>query len=82
MRARTLDDLSAFLRDDLAWRRKENRALQTLVHRSEASQKQAILRGAIASLYAHWEGFVKTSCRVYIEFVKALLPTEWVENCL
>jgi len=70
MRARTLDDLSAFLRDDLAWRRKENRALQTLVHRSEASQKQAILRGAIASLYAHWEGFVKTSCRVYIEFVK------------
>lgn len=70
MRARTLDELSAYLREDLAWRRKENKALQTLVHGSQSFQKQAILRGAIASLYAHWEGFVKTGCRAYLEFVR------------
>jgi hypothetical protein len=70
MRARTIDELSTFLRDDLAWRRKENRVLQTLVKNSKEPQKQAVLRGAVASVYAHWEGFVKTACRVYLEFVR------------
>jgi hypothetical protein len=70
MRHRTLDELSKYLREDLAWRRKENHVLQNLVRNSSASKKQAVLRGAIAALYAHWEGFVKTACRVYLEFVK------------
>jgi MAE_28990/MAE_18760-like HEPN len=69
MRGRTLDELSAYLREDLGWRRKENKAVQSLVHGSGSLRKQAILRGAIASLYAHWEGFVKTGCRAYLEFV-------------
>jgi hypothetical protein len=70
MRARTVEELSYYLRDDLAWRRKEIRVLQSIVRGSEASKKQAILRGAIAALYAHWEGFVKTACRIFLEFVR------------
>lgn len=69
MKARTIEELARFLRDDLAWRRKENRTLQSAVNGAEAAKRQALLRGAIASLYAHWEGFVKTACRAYVEFV-------------
>lgn len=71
MRSRTPDELSAFLRDDLAWRRKENKAMETLVRATDSSKQQAVLRGAIAALYAHWEGFVKAACRAYLDFVIA-----------
>jgi hypothetical protein len=74
MKFRTLDELSSFLREDLAWRRKENLALQTLVKSSAEAKKQAVLRGAIAALYAHWEGYVKTSCRAYYEYIKQKRP--------
>jgi hypothetical protein len=70
MRARTLDELSRFLRDDLAWRRKENSVLRAAAIRSEAGKKQALLRGAVAVLYAHWEGFVKTAYTVYLDYVR------------
>ncbi len=70
MTVRTLDDLSRMLRDDLAWRRKENSFYRTLVRTSEAAKKQAILRGAIAVLYAHWEGFVKAASKAYLDYVR------------
>jgi hypothetical protein len=70
MRTRTLDELSRFLREDLAWRRKENNVLRAAVLRSEAAKKQALLRGAVAVLYAHWEGFVKTAYTVYLDYIR------------
>lgn len=70
MKIRTLDELSKFLREDLAWRRKENHILHTLVGSSGEAKKQAVLRGAVAALYAHWEGYVKTACRAYFEYIK------------
>lgn len=70
MTLRTIADLSTFLRSDLAWRRKENSVFHSIVRTSEAAKKQALLRGAVAVLYAHWEGFVKTSCRAYLEYVR------------
>ncbi len=70
MTLRTIADLSTSLRSDLAWRRKENSVFHSIVRTSEAAKKQALLRGAVAVLYAHWEGFVKNSCREYLEFVR------------
>jgi hypothetical protein len=70
MKPRTIDELSEFIRTDLAWRRKETRVIQGLVRACDASKKQAVLRGAVATLYAHWEGFIKTSCRAYLEYVR------------
>jgi len=70
MTFRTLDELSISLREDLSWRRKENRALQSLVKSTTLAKQQAILRGAIAALYAHWEGYVKAACRAYYEYVR------------
>jgi hypothetical protein len=55
---------------DLAWRRKELHVYKTSVERAEAAKKQALLRGAIAVLYAHWEGFVRMAIQSYLEFVR------------
>jgi hypothetical protein len=70
MNLRTASDLSSVLRDDLGWRRKEMVVFRSLVNSTDSSKKQAVLRGAIAVLYAHWEGFVKNAGQQYVEFVK------------
>jgi hypothetical protein len=69
MNMRTTYELDAFLRDDLGWRRKELFLYNTFVEQSEAARKQALLRGAVAVLYAHWEGFVKSAADAYLLFV-------------
>jgi hypothetical protein len=70
MKPKTIDELSGGIRKDLGWRRRENQAMQHFVRASQGSRKQAALRGAVAVLYAHWEGFVKASGRAYFEYVK------------
>ncbi len=70
MSLRTTSDLSSTLRSDLGWRRKELVVFRSLVDSMESSKRQAVLRGAIAVLYAHWEGFVKNAAQQYVEFVK------------
>ena len=70
MKFRTLDELSYFLRDDLGWRRKELHVMKSLVESVSHAKKQALLRGAVPALYAHWEGFVKTACRSYFDYVR------------
>ena len=44
---------------------------ETLVQKSENKNRQAILRGAVAVLYAHWEGFVKSALQSYVDFVRS-----------
>ena len=69
---RTPTDVSQFLRDDLAWRRKELRVYEDLVRTAETKARQACLRGAVAVLYAHWEGHVKTALQQYVSYVRML----------
>lgn len=70
MKFHTADDLAAWISADLAWRRKEMRVLDGIVKRSSSATQQAALRGAIAALYAHWEGFVKAAAAAYVDFVR------------
>lgn len=70
MKIRTISDLSTALRTDLGWRRKETSVLKGLVVASESSKQQALLRGAVAVLYAHWEGFLKHASRTYLGYVR------------
>ena len=70
MKLRTLDEFSNYIRGDLSWRRKELRVLDGLVKGHAGAAQQAVLRGAVAALYAHWEGFVKNGSGAYIDFVR------------
>ncbi|MGW8568168.1 MAE_28990/MAE_18760 family HEPN-like nuclease [Isoptericola sp. NPDC055881] len=54
---------------DLAWRKLELASWSSMLGRAKGAQRDVLVRGAWALLYAHWEGFVKSSCTHYVEFV-------------
>jgi len=75
MAVRTTDQFANIVLSDLAWRRKEVRVISRLVaEHANTSRQQAILRGSIASLYAHWEGGVKAACSTYAEYLRYRRP--------
>jgi hypothetical protein len=71
MKIRSLDDLNNKLSEDLIWRKRELADLKSLIETQtfSLSKKNAVLRGGITLLYAHWEGYIKTAATSYLEFV-------------
>ena len=69
MRIRSLTELSEFLSNELAWRKKELTALRFMIQGARAHEEVPLLRAAICLLYAHWEGFIKNAATAYICFV-------------
>lgn len=68
---RTTSQLIDKIAEELIWRRKELTDLRALVQqfRSEPLRSRVLIRGAVALLYAHWEGFVKAAASYYLEYV-------------
>ena len=69
MAIRTLDQLEAALTADLMWRTREMFGWERTVLRARDLDRSALLRGGLALVYAHWEGYVKTAGANYLEFV-------------
>lgn len=65
---RTLNQLQAALDTELGWRVKEIGAFNVA---SKANSRQAkyFVRAGIALVYAHWEGFIKSSSEMYLSYV-------------
>lgn len=70
---RTTDQLIEKIAEDLIWRRKELTDLKALVESFQGDflRSRVLIRGAIALLYAHWEGFVKKASSYYLEYVSS-----------
>lgn len=65
-----MQQLSQLLDDDLAWRKRELTTLRFLLEeRRRSHQMRVLLRFAVCTLYAHWEGFVKGAADTYVAFV-------------
>lgn len=73
MKIRTAEQLYDALAADLIWRKKELTTYHIVLEsaRPSSDRQDAFLRGAIALLYAHWEGYVKRASGSYLEFVAA-----------
>lgn len=70
MKIRTKENFIDLIDKEIAWRRKELSYLKGNVRENSPNYKTH-LRSAIVLLYAHWEGFVKNSCELYLSYIKA-----------
>ena len=69
MKARTPALLQQMLDDDLQWRIKELSNFRNSIPRELGSAQNALIRGGVTLLYAHWEGFIKNATLQYYRFV-------------
>lgn len=61
-----LSQLEESLEEDLGWRKKE---LSTLILLAKSSDEEVILKSIILLLYAHWEGYIKKSSKLYLRYI-------------
>lgn len=66
---RTEQHLQNELDKEFAWRVREITALKAAVRSASGTNKNAVLRAAVAILYSHWEGFIKNSSWQYAEYL-------------
>lgn len=64
-----LDQFLDSLDEDLAWRKKEISELQLLCG---THQHQSLVKSLLLMLYAHWEGFIRNSSKLYLFHVSKL----------
>lgn len=65
----TYEQLINLIGEDYAWRRKELKIINDQVPNKPSPKQNASLRFSVPILYAHWEGFVKKSAEIYLEYV-------------
>ncbi|PTX14693.1 hypothetical protein C8N40_110122 [Pontibacter mucosus] len=82
------------LDEDLGWRKKEISDL--LLIAKKESNNEVVLKSLILLLYAHWEGYIKLSSKLYIKYVsdkninvgvlssnfKAISIKEYISRCI
>lgn len=69
MKIRTKEQLTDYLNDQIAWRKKELFTLRANVEKSSPKLEATAIRSGLVLLYAHWEGFIKCAAEVYLEYV-------------
>jgi len=83
MKLRTKENFIDLIDKEIAWRKKELSYLKGNVKENSANFRTH-LRCAIVLLYAHWEGFIKNSCELYLTYIKSqkLMYNELGENII
>ncbi len=67
---RTLSQLQDALDADMSWRVKEIGAFR-VASRQNGPERRYYIRAGVALIYAHWEGFIKSSSEAYLSFVES-----------
>lgn len=60
------EQFEEYLQEDLSWRKKEISELYLL---AATNNSETLLKSLILILYAHWEGYIKKSSKLYIKYV-------------
>jgi hypothetical protein len=69
MSIRTEENLQDALAADMIWRKREITTIRWLLSKATIDKRGPLLRSAVALVYAHWEGFIKTASSAYLEFL-------------
>ena len=69
MRIRSLEQLTQYLEEELAWRKRELTTLRFMLGSRREHERQLLLRAALCVLYAHWEGFIRAAATGYLSYV-------------
>ncbi|MEK8180860.1 MAE_28990/MAE_18760 family HEPN-like nuclease [Flavobacterium buctense] len=71
LKIRTKEHYFELLEEDFSWRKKELTLIKQRISLAKTNHLlNSEMRAGILLLYAHWEGFIKTSCNNYLNFVK------------
>ena len=83
MRLRTKEDFVDLIDKEIVWRKKELSYLKGNIKENSPHFKTH-LRSGVVLLYAHWEGFVKNACELYLTYIKfqRLTYNELSENLI
>jgi HEPN superfamily RiboL-PSP-like protein len=72
-KVRSREECLNAIQSDSSWRKKEMTALKGRLAYSEDGDQGPLLRSAMVMIYAHWEGFVKTACELYIDHINDVI---------
>jgi len=72
MKIRSSEEFHDAIAKDFGWRKKELSIVRSRVDLAKSAQTNTEIRTALLLLYAHWEGFNKIACELYLEYVKQL----------
>lgn len=87
------EQLENLLDEDLGWRKIE---ISELLFLAKETEKEVVLKSVILLLYAHWEGYIKKSSKLYIKYIseekiklnelsynfKAVALKDYVSRCI
>jgi hypothetical protein len=79
---RNLGQLQNALDNEFSWRLKEIADLKLAARQQTQLTEKTLIRAGVTLLYAHWEGFVKSAARDYLNYVSNQGRTyEELETC-
>lgn len=82
-RLRNEVDFVSALDREFAWRLKEIDDLKKSIRAANLSHRRTLIRAGLALLYAHWEGFVKASSELYLNYLAhKKIPYQELRLCL
>lgn len=85
MKLRTQEDFVDAVSKEISWRKRELTEIKSLVEMSEDEplRQAAMIRCAVALLYAHFEGFIKKVSEAYLNYVgMQRLRNEELSSCM
>lgn len=82
MKIKTEKQMFELLDNDFSWRLKEIADIKSSIPSASGTKEKVLIRAGVALLYAHWEGFIKTSSEYYLSFVSnRRLKYEQLKTC-
>lgn len=69
MRVRNSSQFIRFIGDEFSWRHKELLDIRLLARSVNLANQRTLIRAGVPLAYAHWEGFVKSSTELLLNFV-------------